>query len=447
MIRDVPRWWWAVAAAAVAAFAAYISLVPFDFVRPPAGVTLIHLLQTRVETRIGSDSNLLANAVMFAPFGFFGTGALVNERSRALRWVAAVLVVLVTSVLLSCTIEFLQIFVPGRTPSVIDVSSQLAGTLGGVAAWAVLGREVRTWSVRFAAGSRSALELVLAMYAAVRFLLFLQPMDVTVELSDLAHKFRAGGIVLDPLRSPLLHGAMLPSVLSDLLLAVPIGVLAVIARNPRDRRRGAAPAMAFGVLFFLLAEMARVFIRSQTADAADLLLNCLGMAVGVAITSALVPHRATPADLAADTASSHRGLLGPALVAAALLYAAYNWSPFDFTFSRGFVADRLSALGHVPFESYYVNSISNAVTQIVTKVMLALPLGALFQLWIRPERTAYRRSITAIWLAATALFFTAIEVGQALLPSRYPDNTDIILAVAGVWIGMQLVRPFQATKR
>lgn len=443
MIRDVPRWWWAVAAAAVAAFAAYISLVPFNFVRPPDGVTLVHLLRSRVETHIESDSNLLANAVMFAPFGFFGAGALVDERSRARRWMAAVSVVLMASVALSCTIEVLQIFVPGRTPSVIDVTAQLAGTLGGVAAWAVLSREVRTWSVRFTAGSRSALELVLGIYAAVRFLLLIEPLDVTVELSTLAHRFRAGRIVLNPLESPMLHWAMLPSVLSDVLLAVPVGVLAVIAHNPRDRRRGAAPAMLFGALFFLLAEMARVFIRSQTADVTHLLVNCLGVAAGVAVTSALVPRRQAVAEMTTDTAPRHKRLLGPALVAAAVLYAAYNWSPFDFTFSRAFVAGRLGRLARVPFENYYLGSVFVAVADIFTKVTLALPLGALFQLWIRPERTPYRRSITAVWLAATALFFSAVEVGQAFLPSRYPDNTDIILAVAGVWIGMQLVRPFQ----
>jgi VanZ family protein len=31
--------------------------------------------------------------------------------------------------------------------------------------------------------------------------------------------------------------------------------------------------------------------------------------------------------------------------------------------------------------------------------------------------------------------FTAVEVGQMFLPSRYPDETDILLGVFGAWLG------------
>jgi hypothetical protein len=40
----------------------------------------------------------------------------------------------------------------------------------------------------------------------------------------------------------------------------------------------------------------------------------------------------------------------------------------------------------------------------------------------------------------TALFFAVVEAGQILLPTRYPDSTDILLGLAGVVVGNWLVR-------
>jgi VanZ family protein len=380
---------------------------------------------------------------MLVPFGFFGTAALAGAAPGVARRALACAVVLSVSLVLSVTIETLQVFVPRRTPSLADIQAQAVGTAIGAFAWAALGRECGALLARFASGSRRALEAVLAGYAAIRYLLLLGPLDVSVGLPELARKFRTGGVVLNPLASPALRWEQVPALLSDVVLAAPVGVLAMIAATPPGTRRRVPSAVFYGGLFFLSAEIAQLFVRSRRADVADLAANALGVAAG-ALLAAAVTTRVVGARQARP--ASHAVLTG-GIVVAALLYAAYNLSPFDFTFSRAQVASRAGMLAGVPFHAYYVNQEFKALADLFLKVSLALPLGVLFQMRWRPDDSPFRRSLVTGWLVVSAAFFSAVEVGQVFLPSRFPDNSDIILGVGAVWLGMRLARPFSRASR
>lgn len=433
------QWWCVVAGAAVALMAAYVSFVPFNFVRPPGNVFLSdHLLRNSLGSARISISNLLANVVLFIPIGFFGAGSLVDERSRLRSWATAAVLVLIASVAWSVAIETVQVFLPGRTSSLPDVVAQAVGTIVGLAAWALLAREVRTFAFTFLAGSRRALEGGLAIYAVVRFFLLLQPFNVTVEVTEVARKFRAGAIVLNPLRSPALDWQLLPSILSDVVMAVPIGVLAAVAGRARGTRRTAASALALGSLYFAIGEIAQIFVRSRTSDVVDLAASCLGVAAGVLLAVAVTGPAAAPQ----PATRSRARVLEAGLLLAAVLYAAYNLSPFDFSLSRQLIADRLGRLASVPFSGYYQNHEFKALADLFTKLVLAMPLGVLFQLRVRPESSAYHRSIVTGWLLLTGLFFLGVEFGQVLLPSRFPESTDVLIGIAAVWLGMRATRPF-----
>lgn len=436
--RSVLRWWWWIGALAVAAFAAYVSFVPFNFVHPRDGFSMGALWDRMNDNRSLSRGNLAANAVMFVPFGFFFAAALGWDSPRLRAAIATTGIVLPVSVILSVFIESLQMFLPDRTPSLADIEAQTIGSLAGIAAWFLLGREVRTLSSGFASGSRRALEALLAGYAAIRFLLLLLPLDVTVGLSQIARKFRTGGVILNPLASPSFRWEMLPSLLSDVVLAVPIGVLATLAGVPAGSRRRAMTAIALAGSFFVAAELAHLFVRSRSVDAFHLVVHCIGAAVGIAVTALSMPRAAGRA----ASAPWSRHVLTLAILLAAAIYAAYNLSPFDFTFSRAQVAGRAGALANVPFHAYYINREFKALADALIKLSLAAPLGVFFQLRVRPNAGAYPRSVTAIWLGVTAAFFAAVEIGQVFLPTRYPDNTDVLLALAAVWIGMRVARPF-----
>jgi glycopeptide antibiotics resistance protein len=434
----VPRWWWIAGACAVVAFAVYVSLVPFRFVQPPFEPTAATVWRIMLDNRGMSRSNLLANGVMMLPFGFFGAASLIGERARWWRWLIASAFIVATSLGISTAIETLQVYVPSRTPSLADIEAQTVGTVFGVIAWFVLGREVSALSATFASGSRRALEVVLVGYAAVRMLLLLQPLDVSVELPELARKFRAGRVVINPMRSPSLHWEFLPSVLSDVLLGVPIGVLASIVATRPGTRRPALSAMLLGGFFFLLGELGQLFVRSRTADVVDFTANTLGVVVGVALVSVLTTRRVA----GQPSARATQTWMTAGLALAALVYILYNLAPFNFTFSRAQVASRAGMLLRFPFAAYYLNPEFKALADASIKMAISIPFGILFQLGWHPNQRRFGRLLELGWLMLTTLFFATVEVGQVFLPSRFPDDTDILLAAFAVWLGIRLARPF-----
>src|SRR5262245_56029631 len=111
-------------ALAAGGFAAYISLVPFHFVLPGGTRETVALFLDRFEMGMTSRGNFIANVLLFVPVGFFGLASFVTPATRAFRRLLSIVVVLVSSVLLSVSIEFFQTLVPGRTPSLADIVAQ-----------------------------------------------------------------------------------------------------------------------------------------------------------------------------------------------------------------------------------------------------------------------------------------------------------------------------------
>jgi glycopeptide antibiotics resistance protein len=77
---------------------------------------------------------------------------------------------------------------------------------------------------------------------------------------------------------------------------------------------------------------------------------------------------------------------------------------------------------------------------VVTKVLLAMPVGALLQLvWLPQSRRGRLLQFLAVGLASVGLFL-AVEVGQLMLPTRLPDQTDVYIGTAGAILGMVVAR-------
>ena len=134
-------------AAAVAAFAIYVSLIPFEFRSVPLEKAVARfegvMLTSRFERT--SRSNYLANALLFVPIGFGCSGALLADRRRRAAALLAIPATLALSVAVSLTAEFLQVYVPGRVVSRADVAAQTLGCAAGIAAWMLAGNWLTTW--------------------------------------------------------------------------------------------------------------------------------------------------------------------------------------------------------------------------------------------------------------------------------------------------------------
>jgi glycopeptide antibiotics resistance protein len=439
-VRETPagRLLWISGTVAAALFAAYVSLLPFQF-RPVSMRELREGLAVALDLRILSGSNFVANVVLFIPLGFLLPGAL---RTRRLIWIGAV--VHCACLALSLSIEALQVLVPGRTPALADVCAQLAGTGLGFAAWICVGCETRRWLQHGWIGEGpSTLRALLAAYVGLWTLASLLPLDVTVSLSDLAAKYRTGGIRVVPFSgaSAAAAGALMQGVTIDMILAAPVGALALVGCT--KERRGLASGIALATLFIAALEASQVMILSRVADSSDIVSRSVGATLGAFVLASSIPRPCrNPAP------GVRRGPVVLAIVLSASLYLLYNWSPFDFVVNSDLLRGRLQALVRVPFYGYYQNPEPKAAADFLTKLLVAMPLGiSVGALLSRNPATAFKRLQWTFCSLGALMLFTTVELGQTLIPQRYPDNTDVLISVLGFTAGAIVQRVWQNAGR
>lgn len=445
---------YAALAAACAAFAAYGSLVPLQFHRVPLDEAVELFLEIRdLDLFGGSRTDLASNVLLFIPLGFFFMGALRADRCRILGWLGSAVAILVVGVALSVAIEFAQIFVALRNPSVRDVLAQTAGSFAGIVSWSILGPAL-TDALRLISapdtGHRPLMTRLLALYGVGFVMTQLLPLDITISLGELAQKHREGRILLVPFSHA--HPTLFDLFWVrgwDVLLYAPLGGLAALVGAPPRTHRPAATAVSLGVGLVVMVEAAQLFVFSRYTDATDVLTGSASIALGVFVATRLVGR---PAASAGGTVGAVSLLALAGALAWTLALCAYHWSPFDFTLEREMVKTRLPELLGVPFRNYQETSIFHAMTEFLRKLLLAAPLGALFRLaWHPSQHRSFATLQTAALIGMGAAVLAAIEVGQMLLPSRVPDVTDVLVGTSGVIIGLQvtsaLTRPRRARSR
>jgi VanZ family protein len=409
--------WYLLFAFAFIAFAFYASLVPFNLERVSAERAWEQFrIAIAVAPRRISRTDVVANVLLFVPIGFFlGGGLLVDRRWRPIA-IAAGLPILIFSTSVSIVLEYLQTFFKGRVPSSLDIGAQVAGCLIGFAGWLVAGDAVTRW-LRAALATRreERLSRLLVGYLAAWILVSLAPFDITVDLGDLAARVRSGAITIAPFTAPDYSVSRhLWAAIAVILSTAPVGAFARIGWN-RPRLQSPAAAFAVGASLVVLLELGQVFIVSRTAAATDVLFGWIGVSLGIALARG-GPTRTAPAkDLDSDTSISWKAVA--AFAAACLLLAAYHWQPFDFRVDRELIKQKLAGLSPMPFAAYIAGSYLNALSDLLTKVALSMPL----------------------WMLVAAGVFSAIEAGQFFLPMRVPDPTDVLVGLIGTFIGLSVV--------
>ncbi|MBW4442443.1 MAG: VanZ family protein [Plectolyngbya sp. WJT66-NPBG17] len=98
-----------------------VTLLPFNFTAE--GITFESAIR-RVSTHASGMSDLVGNIFLFLPFGI---DLAYEFRQRRINKRLTLLFVLGLSALLSTTVETLQVFLPWRSPSVIDVLTNTSG--------------------------------------------------------------------------------------------------------------------------------------------------------------------------------------------------------------------------------------------------------------------------------------------------------------------------------
>lgn len=424
------------AALAAAAFLAYGSLVPFEFEWRSVAEARARLLGSLAwPPFIDSRIDFVSNVLLAVPIAYFAAAALATDERSRFRRLAAAVAAVVACLFLAVGVEFAQVFFPIRTDSLSDVIAQAIGALAGVIGWFLFGQSLTAW-LRDAVAERERPALaqrLLAAYLVVFVAAQWMPLDLTLNLGELAAKYRDGGVVLRPFSYPFDNRIDLAwDLFGDVVLNIPIGASATLLWTRGVNRRSLPLAVGVGLFAVSVIELGQVFVASRVADTTDVLTGGLGAVIG-AVVAARVAGREPSAYPAAPRRLIHARLAALVWIAALCLY---HWNPFDFTFDAERIAVGLRRLTAVPFYSYYVGTPFQAFTEMIRKGMLAVPLGVFLQLsWSRRLPASLR------WLLSVGAGFAAlgaIELGQVLLPTRMPDITDTLIGgtAAGIaaWV-------------
>lgn len=419
----------AVCALLFSAFAAYGSLVPLDLQARPFEEAVARFTSVRwVPLAYASKSDLLANVALFVPIGFSAAGAAAG-RSRGVA-LAVLPVVAGFAFGLSVAIEFGQVFSATRTPSYNDIAAETFGALLGALMYLAVGPWVvaSLGRIRTSESPRDRLARVLAVYAAAWVVLGVLPFDFILRLEELGEKIRGGGVVLSvfPGHNP---ADRLLDAGASALLALPVGALAAIVL-------AGVPGLLAGSSAVVALEVLQIFVRSRTADITDVIGGIAGVVVG-ALVVRRVAAVGPPGSISLATGPGRHLWAAALLLGWCGVIVLRHWDPFEFRLDAAFVEARLRHLAQIPFRGYYWATPLHALAEALTKVLLGIPVGALLEVAV--PAVAGRVAAMARLAALAALgggIFLAIELGQVLLPARYPDLTDVILGTGGAVTGI-----------
>ncbi len=372
-----------IAALIVVAVIIYGSLYPFDFY-PQAGG-----LGAAVRTLIASwavppsHSDLIANVLLYLPFGFFALLALGGGRG-AVPQVAAVTLI---GALLSCAMELAQYFDSGRVTSASDLYTNTAGTLLG----AIAGCCVRPGKRRLPLVAETAAQPIPALLLAAWVGYRLFPFVPTIDLHKYWHAIRP--LLLDPIPSGYDFFRY-----SAIWLAIGALIEALVGR-----RRGRL-AFAF---FFAAVVVGQVMIVDAQPHAAEIAGGLL------AVLAWLIPLPRR----------------GRTALAALLFFAAVvaeRLEPFVFvSFSRPF--------GWIPFLGFMSGSLEIDILSFLQKFFL---YGT--SIWLIAAAGLRLRNAT-IFVAAV-LFLTS--EAERYLPNRSAEITDAVMAlIIGAIFALLASRP------
>ncbi len=423
------------AALVYSTFVVYGSLVPLEFRAIPwdEAVTRFTAIPFR-KLGIGSRADWVANLLLFIPLTFMWMGALSAGGNRV-RIVLATLVLLPASTALSLGIEFTQLFFPQRTVSQNDIFAESLGGLIGILIWWGAGSHFVKWLQSWQqTHARSALAERLAwVYLAGVLVYNVLPLDLTISLVEIFHKWQDGKVNLIPFgRLPGDPAYAFYEIATDALIWSP---LALLWRFDGTRSMGRAWGMTLATAAML--EFMQLFVFSRISDVTDLFTAAVGAALGSAVGGRLAKREARYSSQPLPSAAWLPFALAAGWMAGLLFVF---WFPFEFRTDGAFIKSRLDFVYRVPFEVYYFGTEYRAITEVLRKTLFFAPLGALLAWGVTRQPWRWRSPSLVLAMLILVLMPAVIELGQVMLPEKIADTTDWLLAWLGGLAGYGVVR-------
>ena len=424
-------------------FAVYGSLVPLHY-QPTAFSDALQRFENLPPLwfGIGTRADWVANILLFIPLTFLWMGALACDRGPVAR-AAAGLAVVPLAAAASVALEFTQIWFPGRTVSRNDIVAESLGAVVGVLAWVGVGQHVVNW-LRTYAGDRSQpsqIRWLLQAYLLGFLIVSVLPLDLTISLTEIYHKYQRGQVLLIPFTYHYESLAVMAyQFFADIMVFVPVG--AWLAITERDRATGRSlllVGLVGGAIIAAAIEFAQLLVLSRFTNVTDVILGTVGSGIGawlVVLGNTHAVSRPDPIDSVPRWKKAMPWLV--AIVGYSLFLVVGFWFPFEFSRDGALVRARLQDfLYRVPFLSLYRGTEFNAIDQLLIRVLLFAPLGAMWAYVAALARTRpARRLLASVGFVYTACLAFGIEAVEVFMPSKVADSTEVFLCAAGALIGL-----------
>ncbi len=406
------------------AAALYLTLLPFEFRElslERAWAIYSNMQMTGPGAR--GRQQFMSNVLMFLPLGFFLAAWVGYASRRSGVVIGTVFLVAAFGLLVTATVEFLQVWLPYRYPAGADILGNFTGALLGAVAWFALRRPLAHWLTVLGRSGPATLRLALAGYAVAYLLVGLVPFDLVLSTEELAQRLQSDAwgwwVAPGACREGLACGLGLGL---EVLVSMPVGLLIGVWMLGNGRARVWAVVLVIPVAVSL--ELANLMTLSGIAEGRSVITRALGMVVGVALVGFLPSH---PHGLIRWLQQWRISLLalGAPIYVFLLLAVNYEFGPYHLDLEMA--AQRLADTRLLPFYYHYHVSEVAALRSVALHVLMYLPVGVL--VWLMyldrcPRWTGLAR-LAALTGALTALW---VESGKLFLETGRPDSTSLVLA-------------------
>lgn len=388
---------------ASAVFTVYAAALPFHF--DGSQVVAREHLTLAIQQALAGPFDLplpdvVQNVLLYIPFGIFGAASL--KRGRSLHVMIAVPLL---ATMLSGSCEVLQLFTIDRTTSVWDIFTNIAGATIGAAAWITLQPAIQKIGARISLSSPQVRQAFpVACSAALVCIAALEPFDISLDVGSAWSKVK-----------PFVYG--------------PVVVWQPITDEPLT-------ALRFAFLTVLLVDWFRAWRNDLPARSVTFLCTAL-LGVSLELTQFLIASRSPSIqDLLAVLAGILAGMfVGPIATSSvrpvAMLVVASAIAAVPFYLQPFTVASVHRPLATVPFLSYYEFTSRQTVSHVIDIMLIYAPIAFAIE-WTQTRRSLLRAVVLS------AVIASSLEYSQGWIVGRFPDVTDVGMALlgalAGVWM-------------
>ena len=418
-------------------FVIFGSWVPFNFNSLSFGDAAHAFMELKkLDFSIVNRSDWFTNFLLFMPLSYL-LFILSSRQSSALT--GTIQLVSICSLLLSLSvgIEFVQLFLNDRVSSFKDVFAQFLGIITSFVLY-FFTRDKFTSMVhelnrhggdnKWITYANGALT-VLVLYSVM-------PLDLSISPVELFKKWQEGRITLLPFTSfDSSISEWLFGILSDIFLWGFITWLYLKSAKYTPNQ------IVKRCLFYAVGiELAQLLVLSRYTDSTDIVTAFVGIMLALKFFASSIEGHSKNGAPEPDAIATNMGITSYRqeliLFAWCIMLFLFATYPFELVANKQVVLGNWHNFFSAPLETYWREGPLQAVTQLLRKVLLVVPLGLL--LASISAKYQLKKENRILFCLFAVMFLFGLELLQIVMANKIAVATDVALNLFGLFLGWKV---------